>query len=143
MGFLLYVTCYFSLAAFNILFLCLVFVSLISVSWLVSPWVYPVWDSLCLLDLIGYFLFHVGEIFNYNLFKNFLIPFIFLCFFCCCKVTSVVSDSVRPHRHSPPGSPVPGILQARTLEWVALSFSIPYCRQTLYRLSHQGSPKMR
>ena len=24
---------------------------------------------------------------------------------------------------SPPGSPVPGILQARTLEWVALSFS--------------------
>ena len=25
---------------------------------------------------------------------------------------------------SPPGSPVPGILQARTLEWVAISFSI-------------------
>ena len=24
---------------------------------------------------------------------------------------------------SPPGSPVPGILQARTLEWVAFSFS--------------------
>ena len=24
---------------------------------------------------------------------------------------------------SPPGSPVPGILQARTLEWVAISFS--------------------
>ena len=24
---------------------------------------------------------------------------------------------------SPPGSPVPGILQARTLEWVAVSFS--------------------
>ena len=23
----------------------------------------------------------------------------------------------------PPGSPVPGILQARTLEWVAISFS--------------------
>ena len=23
---------------------------------------------------------------------------------------------------SPPGSPVPGILQARTLEWVAISF---------------------
>ena len=28
------------------------------------------------------------------------------------------------HRDSsPPGSPVPGILQARTLEWVAISFS--------------------
>ena len=25
---------------------------------------------------------------------------------------------------SPPGSPIPGILQARTLEWVAISFSI-------------------
>ena len=28
-----------------------------------------------------------------------------------------------PIYHSPPGSPVPGILQARTLEWVAISFS--------------------
>ena len=27
---------------------------------------------------------------------------------------------------SPQGSPVPGILQARTLEWVAISFSIDY-----------------
>ena len=27
---------------------------------------------------------------------------------------------------SPPGSPVPGILQARTLEWVAISFSFDY-----------------
>ena len=28
-----------------------------------------------------------------------------------------------PIESSPPGSPVPGILQARTLEWVAISFS--------------------
>ena len=28
-----------------------------------------------------------------------------------------------PTDSSPPGSPVPGILQARTLEWVAISFS--------------------
>ena len=28
-----------------------------------------------------------------------------------------------PIYSSPPGSPVPGILQARTLEWVAMSFS--------------------
>jgi len=28
-----------------------------------------------------------------------------------------------PINGSPPGSPVPGILQARTLEWVAMSFS--------------------
>ena len=50
------------------------------VSWHVSPWVYPVWDPLCLLDLTGYFCFHVGEIFNYNLFKKFLISFLFLFF---------------------------------------------------------------
>ena len=25
---------------------------------------------------------------------------------------------------SPPGSPIPGILQARTLEWVAIFFSV-------------------
>ena len=28
-----------------------------------------------------------------------------------------------PGDGSPPGSPVPGILQARTLEWVVISFS--------------------
>ena len=28
-----------------------------------------------------------------------------------------------PIDSSPPGSPVPGILEARTLEWVAISFS--------------------
>ena len=28
-----------------------------------------------------------------------------------------------PMDGSPPGSPVPGILQARTMEWVAISFS--------------------
>ena len=34
-----------------------------------------------------------------------------------------MSDSVWPLDGSPPGFPVPGILQARTLEWVAISFS--------------------
>ena len=28
-----------------------------------------------------------------------------------------------PHRRKPTNSPIPGILQARTLEWVAISFS--------------------
>ena len=28
-----------------------------------------------------------------------------------------------PIDSSPPGSPIPGVLQARTLEWVAISFS--------------------
>ena len=55
-----------------------------------------------------------------------------------------------PKDCSPPSSSVHGILQARILEWVAISFSrgifptrgsnpgIPHCRLTLYRLSHQG-----
>ena len=50
------------------------------------------------------------------------------CCCCCCKVASVMSDSVQPQRRqatrqSPLGSAIPGILQARTLEWVAISFS--------------------
>ena len=34
-----------------------------------------------------------------------------------------------PRDSSPPGSPIPGILQARTLEWVAIAFSraLLYC----------------
>ena len=52
---------------------------------------------------------------------------------------------------SPPGPSVHGILQARKLEWAAISFSggifptqgsnlsLLHCRQTLYHLSHQGS----
>ena len=51
-----------------------------------------------------------------------------------------------------PGSFVHGIFQATVLEWIAISFSrgifptqgfnpgLLHCRQTLYRLSHQGSP---
>ena len=35
---------------------------------------------------------------------------------------------------SPSGSPVPGILQARTLEWVAISFSIPTYGATQYHI---------
>ena len=50
-------------------------------SWCVSPWIYPVWDSLCFLDLIDYFLSHVREVFDYNLCKYFLRPFLFLFFF--------------------------------------------------------------
>ena len=38
-------------------------------------------------------------------------------------IRSVVSDSLQPHGCSLPGSSVHGILQARILEWVAISFS--------------------
>ena len=56
---------------------------------------------------------------------------------------------------SPPGSPVPGILQARTLEWVAISFSNAWkwkvkvkslsCFQLLatpWTAAHQAPPSM-
>ena len=81
MGFLLYVTCCFSLSAFNNLSLCLVFVSLIIIGLGMFLVGFILYGTLCLLNLIDYFLFHVGEIFNYNLFKNFLIPFLFLFLF--------------------------------------------------------------
>ena len=51
-----------------------------------------------------------------------------------------------------PGSSAHGIFQARILKWVAISSpgiistqgsnpGLPHCRETLYHLSHQGSPK--
>ena len=66
-----------------------------------------------------------------------------------------MSNSLRPHERSPPGSSVHGISQARVLEWVAISFSrgsswprdrtCASCisctgRWILYHLSHLGSP---
>ena len=50
-------------------------------SWGVSPWVYPVWDSLGFLDMGGYFLPHLREVFNCYLLKYFLTPFLFIFFF--------------------------------------------------------------
>ena len=81
MEFPLYVTCCFSLAAVTILSLCLIFVSVISICLDFFFLEFILYGTLCLLDLIDYFIFHVGEIFNYNLFKNFLIHFLFLFFF--------------------------------------------------------------
>ena len=58
-----------------------------------------------------------------------------------------------PMDGSPPGSSVHGIFQARVLEWVChfllqgifptqrSNTGLPHCRQMLYYLSHQGSPK--
>ena len=50
--------------------------------------------------------------------------------FCIFTIPSATAKSLHscptlcdPIDGSPPGCPVPGILQARTLEWVAISFS--------------------
>ena len=42
---------------------------------------------------------------------------------CYAKSLQSLPTLCDPIDGSPPGSPVPGILQARTLEWVAISFS--------------------
>ena len=55
-----------------------------------------VWDSLCLLDLIDYFPCHVGEIFNYNLLKIFLILFLFLFFFWALSNSNVGAFDIVP-----------------------------------------------
>ena len=81
MGFPLYVTCCFSLAALDILSLCLIFVSVISMGLDIFLLEFILYQTPCLLDLIDYFIFLVGEIFNYTLFKNFLIPFLFVFYF--------------------------------------------------------------
>ena len=44
-----------------------------------------------------------------------------------------------PGDGSPPGSPVPGLLQARTLEWVAISFYLCFFN-TSYFIVSQGFP---
>ena len=56
-----------------------------------------------------------------------------LCDFPLCELPAAAAAAAKslqscptlcdPRDGSPPGSPVPGILQARTLEWVAISFS--------------------
>ena len=44
-------------------------------------------------------------------------------YFLAAKLLQSCPTLCDPIDGSPPGSPVPGILQARTLEWVAISFS--------------------
>ena len=73
-----------------------------------------------------------------DLFHTSIIPHIFVSFFILMRAFKYYSFAAaaaaakslqscltlcNPRDSSPPGSPVPGILQARTLEWVAISFS--------------------
>ena len=75
-----------------------------------------------------------------------------------CLVTQWYLTLCDPMDCSPPGSSVHGISQARILEGVAMPSSrgssqprdqtqgyqnIPHCRQILYCLSHQGSPRLK
>jgi len=73
MGFLLYVTGCILLVAFNIISLLVWSVCILACFSLLLSCI-----RLFVTLGLDYFLFHVGEIFNYNLLKNFLIPFLFL-----------------------------------------------------------------
>ena len=73
---------------------------------------------------------------------------------CCCLVAQLCLTLCDPVNCSPPDSSVPGISQARALDWVAISFfqgsSWPRdwtrvsCidRQILYHWHHLGSPQL-
>ena len=61
------------------------------------------------------------------------------------KVAQLCLILCDPMDYSLPGSSVQGILQAILLEWVAVPFSgdgLQHCRQILYHLSHQKSPRI-
>ena len=69
------------------------------------------------------------------------------------EVAQLCPTLCNPMDYSLSGSSVHGIFQARVLEWIAIFLlqgifptqesnpGLPHCRQTLCRLSHQGSPK--
>ena len=72
---------------------------------------------------IKYAMFTLNKVIDPNYFSSIplhlssTIPLLLLKLFQSCLTLCEPIDG------SPPGSPVPGILQARTLEWVAISFS--------------------
>ena len=108
MGIPLYVICCFSLAAFNIFSLHLIFGSFINMCLGMFLLGFVLYGTLRFLDLIDYFLSHIREVFNYNLFKYFLSPFLFLFFFFdpynsnvgAFKVVAEVSETVLNSFHS-------------------------------------------
>ena len=73
---------------------------------------------------------------------------------CICVSCSDVSNTFEtPMDCESPGSSISGILQARILECVVISFSresslaqglnlcLPHCRQIFCQLSHEGTPR--
>ena len=131
--------------------------------------IFPVWCSQ-LLESVVWSLSLILESSPSSLFLIFL-PlcsfFYFLCFMCVCAVLSssaatAAAKSLQscptlcdPIDSSPSGSTVLGILQARTLEWVAISFSNAWkwkvkgkllspvwLSATPWTAAHQASPSM-
>ena len=96
---------------------------------------------------------------SYTLIYQLWFSFLFLKFQCpaaaAAKSLQLCPTLCNPIDSSPPGSPVPGILQARTLEWVAISssnawkwkvkvksFSRVRLPATPWTAAHQAPPSM-
>ena len=84
--------------------------------------------TLCLFILVILAIFQTFLL--YLLGVGALWYYCYSCFWHCLAITTTTTKSLQscptlcnPTDGSPPGSAVPGILQARTLEWVAISFS--------------------
>jgi len=91
--------------------------------WLSMSWF---WLRLPMFPGSGYlFPFQVGEVFSSYVFRYVLWPLLSLSSPSAAAAKSLPSCPTLcdPIDGSPPGSPIPGILQARTLEWVAIPFS--------------------
>jgi len=79
-----------------------------------------------LLTPVYIFFFHITYPFL-KCYTNLLINF------------SVMSDSLQPMDYSVPGPPVHGILQARMLEWVAISYSVNKTNRILLTELSEGN----
>ena len=91
---------------------------------------FPIWSEELVLRLSQWLLYiYLGSIIpNLQVFQKKLetqIPIWNLSLFAAAAAKSLQSCPTlcNPRDGSPPGSPIPGILQTRTLEWVAISFS--------------------
>ena len=94
-------------------------------------WVYCIWilklniifESLFCWDRTNFCLFNSSQKFMQELIAcNFPLKYI-EAYAAAAKSLQSCLTLCNPIDSSPPGSPVPGILQARTLEWLAISFS--------------------
>ena len=84
-----------------------------------SPLLFKIVLEILVLEIREKKGIQVGKEVKLSLFADDVILYMLLLSHCS-RVRLCVTD---PIDGSPPGSPVPGILQARTLEWVAISFS--------------------
>ena len=100
-------------------------------SFLIYPSVWRLYLILRRLLIDSFWLEISGYIRSISFIHSFIyLSNIYILVALCSKYCPAAAESLQscptlcdPIDGSPPGSPIPGILQARTLEWVAISFS--------------------